>query len=134
MTEGASERDEWGMTRADWSEIRAENERIEREQRGRALRALWARPVVDHVRRDGVVCYRDNRDEEWTFWRGLKLTLALLLDRQWVDPPDPTCKRIFGTSLAFWDSRQTYGGYDVMVVQLYPGCRFEIFSDGECLM
>jgi hypothetical protein len=35
----AIERDELGMTRADWDMVRAENELIEREDRRRALRS-----------------------------------------------------------------------------------------------
>lgn len=123
-------RDEYGMTEQDWDElIEAENAH-DKEQRSRALRALWLKPVLCEIRKcDGVVIYRDSREEEWTFFRAVWITIAILLNRR-------NTKDEIGESLdmAYWDALPTYGGYTVDRLWLYPNCTYSIFNDGECLM
>ena len=51
-----------------------------------------------------------------------------------AEPCDGTVAARHATYLAHFDARDTYGGYEIWRVQMAPGCRFEVFSDGECLM
>lgn len=139
------------MKAGDWDRIEreayAEEARYRRRQELRGIVALWARPIKSRPRdpRKGWTIYdgyERNRDEEWTLWRALVCTVAILLGRHWSDAAAERWACRHGKSscwaaspnLAYFDSRSTYGGYDVMVVQLAPGCRFSVFSDGECLM
>jgi uncharacterized protein len=134
------------MTLGQMREMYAEVDRHHAEQRRRALIALWAAPVVDQDstarRRDGVICYRDNRDDDWSLWSALQATVGLILVRYWSDAADARWSRrlkgckaarwgIYGRAMAYWDSEPVYGGYAVDVLRLYPGCRIEHFNDGE---
>lgn len=122
--------DEYGMTAADHEEIRQGFIQHDKEQKRRALKAIWLKPVVERIRQsDGVICYRDNRDEEWTVWRAVKVTLAILLDR--TNSTDEY-RNVY--SIAYWDAYGTYGGYTIDRVELYPRFTYQIFNDGECLM
>lgn len=139
-----AETDEFGMTEEDWRWMRWEEHRYMLSMRWRALKALWLKPVVNdwqtRSRTDGVICYRDNRDEEWSPPNALLATIGLVLGRRWRDDDEQRFKArtgspyIHGKSVCYWDSVDTYGGYEVMVCQLYPRARISIFSDGECLM
>ena len=121
------ERDEYGMRRDDWRWLRWDIEREDLLQRWRAIKALWGEPIKSPARRgewtifDG---YERNRDEEWTGWRAVLATVAILLDRRGSDYRS-------SVNLAFWDARDTYGGYEIMRLTLSAGMRVEIFSDGE---
>ncbi|MBX3481631.1 MAG: hypothetical protein KF842_14665 [Caulobacter sp.] len=138
--------DSSGMTHREMREMYAEVDRYMADQRRRALIALWAPPVVDAAatsrRRDGVICYRDNRDEDWTLWRAVQATIGLLLVRYWSDKDQERWSRrlkgrldarwgIDGHAIAYWDAGPVYGGYTVEVLRLYPGFRVEHFNDGE---
>ena len=128
--------DEFGMSPEDWRWMRWEADQEMLRWRWRAFRALWCKPVVDHVRYDGVTIFRDNRDDDWTCWGALQATIGVLLDRHWTDRAEARWRRrlgrgSYGLQLAYWDSRCIYGGYDVMCIWLYPGCRVSIFGDGE---
>ncbi|MBW6524462.1 hypothetical protein KZ810_13215 [Sphingomonas sp. RHCKR47] len=119
----------------------------DRRQELRAIIALWG-PAIRHRPRDSrkgwtiYDGYERNREEEWTVWRALVCTIAILLGRRWGDDAEARWSRRHGRAgvwadtprLAFFDSRDTYGGYDITRVELAPGCRFSVFSDGECLM
>lgn len=137
-------RDQFGMTDEDWRWVRWEDEREMLSHRWRALKALWLKPVVDQRatqrRTDGVICYHADRDEEWTLAGAFLTTVAIIIDRRWGQrdveryKARTGCSFVFGKSMCFWDSRATYGGYEVMICDLYPGVRYSIFSDGESLM
>ena len=123
-------RDEWGMTKSDWDQIAAAQIEHDKQQRRKALRAIWLPPVVDSIREsDGCIIYRDNRGDEWTFLRAVKVTLAILLHRRNI-------KDEMGESLdmAYWDSAKTYGGYTVDCLWLYPRLTYQIFNEGECFI
>ena len=125
-----SDRDEYGMTKSDWDELIAAENEHDKEQRKRALKAVWFPPVVDHIRKsDGCIIYRDSRDEEWSFINAIKVTIAILLNRR-------NTKDELGESLtiAYWDALPTYSGYTVDVLWLYPRFTYQIFNDGECLI
>ena len=129
------------------AEAWAEEWRYRRRQELRAIVALWG-PAIRHRPRDSrkgwtiYDGYERNREEEWTIWRALVCTVAILFGRRWSDNAEACWSRRHGRAgvwaptpmLAFFDSRDTYGGYDVTIVKLAPECRFSVFSDGECLM
>ena len=122
-------KDEFGLTQDEWDQITDDLTRHDKEQRVKALRALWFRPVVGRVRPDGVVDHIACRDEDWTFWRAIKVSIAILANRQVKGERYQTSYQ-----MAYWDAFKTYGGYTVDLVWLYPGFRYSIFNDGECLM
>lgn len=131
-------RDEFGMTKRDWSDLRKEQRKWNRVERWRALKALWMPPVTSTGYR-GRTSVHDGRGEEWTIVTALCATIAIILNRHWTDDAERRhrAKRgrfICGRDMAFWDARDVYGGYEIMRAWLYPGFRISIFSDGECLM
>lgn len=136
MTE---QRDEFGMTDQDHKDLYRELRRLDRYHRWRALKALWLPPVKEDVGR-GKQRTRDARDDDWTFWRAVLATVGLVFDRHWTDKAEDRHKARTGKryvesyDMAYWDAHDTYGGYDVMVLWLYPGCRVSIFSDGESFL
>lgn len=134
--------DEIGMTREDLRWLRWENERDDLRHRWRALRAIWCKPVLADDWYDKTI-KRDARGDDWTLGRAVKATIGILLNRRWTDKVKRKAEEkrkkslrkswgFYGYGMAFWDNHRTYGGYAVMVVWLYPGCRVSIFSDGEC--
>lgn len=132
--------DECGLTLDDYREMTWEHDRYMLGQRWKALKALWCPPVVDKHRtagrRDGVIVYIANRDEEWTLWRGIRATIGLIFNvRPRLDPQ--TGNYVNGwraSSMAFWDSGPVYGGYAVDVLKLHSWFGVELFNDGEtCL-
>lgn len=139
MTTSNMERIEAQAWAAEW--------RYHRRQELRAIIALWG-PAIRHRARDSQKGwtvydgYERNREEEWTIWRAMLCTIAILLGRRWSDAAEARWARrhrqagIWAPTpmLAFFDARDNYGGYDVTIVQLAPGCRFSVFNDGECLM
>jgi len=135
----------------DWHRIEreayAEEARYHRRQELRGIVALWARPIKSppRDRRKGWTVYdghERNRDEEWTVWRAIVCTVAILLGRRWHDDASARWERRNGKSavwasrpdLAYFDAVTTGCGYDITRVQGAPGCRFSVFSDGECLI
>ena len=132
-----SQRDDIGLLPRDYQEI-AEGQRLaEQSHRRRALKALWAKPVVHQVRYDGVTIYRDARSEDCSWLVALKATVALILDRRWGRKADDAWKARTGWTctdsrdVCFWDSRSDGYGHSAMVCWLYPGLRISIFSDGD---
>lgn len=134
-----------GLTADQEAEITASIREYEREQRWRALKALWLPAVIDEAatarRVNKTVCFRDNRGDDWTFWRAVRATIGLLLARYQTDEHDREFMRlgrrkwpIFGYEMAFWDSEVTYGLYAVDVLQLFPRCRISVFNDDESSM
>jgi hypothetical protein len=141
---GATRADDWADRWCDWRE--------DKIQRLKALAMLWgpavpARPIGSWRRGwsiyDGHVTARG---EEWTFGRALRATIGILLFRVWgeIDAEgdrqrcarirEQTGRRVFhdlGLDLGHWDYRDEYGGWSCMMLQLYRGCRVEIFSDGD---
>jgi hypothetical protein len=116
-------------------------------QRWSALKALWGPAIRQRPRdsRKGWTIYdghERNRDDEWTLWRGVLCTIAILLDRHWSEAAEARWTKRTGKAgsygdrlnLAYFGCGPTYGGYDAWIVELAPGCRFSVFSDGECLM
>lgn len=135
-------------SQGDW-EVEAYNEwwRYQRRQELRGIVALWGPAIRSRPRdpRKGWTVYDGHerkRDEEWTIWRAIVCTVAILLGRCWSDDAAGRWANRHGRSscwapspnLAWFDARDTYGGYEIQRVQLAPGCRFTVFSDGECLM
>ncbi len=86
--------------------------------------------------------YERCRDEDWTVGQAIVCTMAILLGRRWNDAAAARWSRRHGKGdcrasrpyLAHFDAQDTCGGYEIWWGQLAPGCRFEVFSDGECLM
>lgn len=112
-----------------WQEIAVEEHRWLYVQRFRALKALWLKPVVDRVRRDGVVEHRDGRGDDWTVWRAIKATIGVAFDLQ------HSCDEYRGSmDMAFWDSVSVYGGWESTCLSLYPGCKIRIYTDGDTWM
>lgn len=110
----------------------------------RAIVALWGRPLKTKARdtRKGWTIYDGytrNRDEEWTVWRAVLCTIAILLRRYWSDDAQHAWAKRHGKNscwadtptLAYFDCWPVYGGYNAEIVQLAPGCRFSVFNDGE---
>lgn len=121
--------------------------RYRRRQELRGIVALWGPAIKSPARdrRKGWTIYdgyERTRDEEWTIWKAIVCTIAILLGRHWNDDAAARWSRRHGRNdcwasrphLAHFDAHDTYGGYEIWRVQLAPGCRFEVFSDGECLM
>lgn len=131
----------WDLTPEQDRELAASLREYDREQRWAALRMLWGRPIVNlwstQRRTDGVIDFVRNRDEEWTLWRGIVATVALILNRRHgqreVERHRATTGRLYipHHDLGFWDSRADSGGYSFGYLHLYPGCRVEVGSDGE---
>lgn len=133
--------DDLGLTPDDWREIWWGEVCHERLMRWRALKALWLPPVKcrPRDRRKGWTIYdgyERNRDEEWTFCRGVRASIGLVLGlRPRLDPKTGNYRTWSSSvSVAYWDSGPTYGGYSVEVLNLHPWCRVDLFNDGEtCL-
>lgn len=77
-------------------------------------------------RTDGVIDYERNRGEEWTLWRALVATVAVILDRRHRGGD-----YMASVDLGFWDSRSDGYGYSYGYLHLYPGWRVEVGTDGE---
>lgn len=128
--------EEAGLTRFDdWCD-RWEMWKHDRRHELKALRALWFIPIRSRPRdsRKGWTIYDghvSNRDEEWTFWRSLLATVAILFQRRHGQRQVDRYGFQPSFDLAYWDSRSTYGGYEIMCLWLYPRCRVSIFSGGE---
>lgn len=132
--------DDIGMMPDDHRWLAWEMDRYMLDQRWKALKALWLAPVVNEWatkrRTDGVIVHITNRDDEWTFWNGVKATIGIVLGRHWTERASERWKsRIgwcaFGIGVAYWDSNTVYGGYTVDCCWLYPRCRVSIFNDEE---
>lgn len=132
------------MTEDDIDAAYRDEARYYRQQELRAIVALWGRPIRNEPRdrRKGWTIYDGhvrNRDEEWTIWRALVCTIAILLARRWSDDAETAWMWRHGKAscwadtrrLAFFDAHDIYGGYEITRVELAPGCRFSVFSDGE---
>ncbi len=132
-----SQRDDIGLSPRDYQEIADCQKVAEQSHRWRALKAIWAKPVLRHVRYDGVAIYRDARDDGCSWSVALKATIALLLDRRWSRRADDAWKARTGWTctdshdVCFWDARSDGYGHSAMVCWLYPGLRISIFSDGD---
>ncbi|MEE8610132.1 MAG: hypothetical protein V3V60_08455 [Sphingomonas aquatilis] len=122
--------DGWDLTLKQERELVASMRAYDREQRWAALRMLWGRPIIDvwstRRRTDGVIDYERNRGEEWTLWRALVATIALILDRRHRGG-----NYMASVDLGFWDSRADGSGYSYGYLHLYPGWRVEVGTDGE---
>lgn len=135
ITDGFLDAQDWraGVPHDIHQQIASDIRAHQRGQRWRALKALWLPPVVDEIstkyRHDGVTDYRDNRDDDWTFWRAIKATIGIVLAR--FDAGD---SYLGSFEMAYWDAGSTYGGYTVDRLWLYPRCRISIFNDGETFM
>ncbi|MBI0530319.1 hypothetical protein D9602_02960 [Sphingomonas sp. TX0522] len=139
--EGAADADGWELTPQQERELAASLRAYDREQRWAAFRMLWGRPVVNvwstERRTDGVIDYVRNRSEEWTLWRAIIATLALILSRYHGQREvERYCARtgrlyIPRRDLGFWDSRADSGGYGYGYLELYPRCRVSVGWDGE---
>lgn len=117
------------LTPAQERELATAMRAYDREQRWAALRMLWGPPIVDawstRRRTDGVTDYERNRGEEWTLWRSIVASVALILDRQHRGSGYTS-----SVDLGFWDSRADGYGYSYGYLHLYPGCRVEVGTDG----
>lgn len=129
------------MTEAQDAAMYRESCREDRRQRVGALAMLWGPPIVDQAstrrRTDGVVDYSRRRQKEWTLWRGILATVAIVLNRRHGRRQAVLQKRRSGSSyvasldLGYWSARSDGYGYSAMLCWLYPGVRVEIISDGE---
>lgn len=121
-----------GMTKEQEADLLRSLREQDRKDRRDALTAIW---------RPSRAPQRAFREYEWTVTSAIRATIGLLLNRRWTDKAESKFKsrggdnrHAYGTLLASWDCRKTYGGYAVMCVELRPGCRVGVFDDGECLM
>lgn len=131
-------RDCFGMTDEQWRWVRWEYRREHARDRWKALKALWGKPTRSTSTSQYVDLARDKGDD-WTIWRAICASIGVILDRNWCDVDEERLiakqgSRAYGLDMAYFDARSVYGGYEVTVLWLYPGCRVSIFSDGECLM
>lgn len=130
-------RDEWGMTDEDWRWVRWEAEREQLAHRWKALKAIWGKPVPARYPSQYVGNERA-RGDDWTPWRAICATVAVVLNRNWTDKVEQRWRARHGFAggidMAYWDARSVYGGYTGMICWLYPRCRISIFSDGETFM
>lgn len=130
-------RDEWGMTDEDWRWVRWEGECEQLAHRWKALKAIWGKPVPARYPSQYVSNERA-RGDDWTPWRAICATVAIVLNRNWTDKVEQRWRARHGFAggidVAYWDARSVYGGYTGMICWLYPRCRISIFSDGETFM
>jgi hypothetical protein len=109
--------------------------RIDLLERSAALRMLWG-PVIRHRARDarkGWTVYdghERDRGEEWTFWRAIIATVAILISRRHRDKDFPSDS----WDLGYWDSHSDGYGYSFGYLHLWRGARVEIGRDGESFM
>lgn len=150
--------EDYGGTRADaWANSFAEW-KYSRVLELKALAALWG-PAVPHRARncrkgwnvyDGHV---SNRDEEWTFFRAVWATGAIITRRCWGQRQIDRARERFerrknnlrwdgerweywsaypsGRQMSYWDSWGGASSYGHYAIELYPGCRISIYHDGE---
>jgi hypothetical protein len=133
--------DEDGLSPDEWRSIWWEEDCLRRLMRWRALKALWLPPVRSEARdsRKGWTVddgHERGRDEESTFWRAVRATIGVIFD---ISPRlDPMTGNYVdwhhAVTLAYWDSRQIYGGYTVEVLDLHAGFGISLFNDGETSM
>ena len=129
-------RDDDGISDWDWAEMRRETLREMRLDRFKALKALWlpARRHPPRDRRKGWTVYDGHeraRDEEWTFWRSILATVAIVTARYHGQAQVDRHGHQFGVNVAYFDAFTINGGYTSTIVELFPGCRVAIFEDGE---
>ena len=118
--------DEFGMSEEAWRWERWEYQREALRERWAALRMLWGKPIRD--RWEGSI---RARGEEWTFWRAVKATIGIILDRRHTDAHG---KSWLGMDMGHWDYRSGGCGgcsWSAMVLQLHAWCRIEILSDSD---
>lgn len=130
--------DDCGLTPDDYRQLAWEIEREYARQRFKAIRAMWGAPVKSRPARaakgwtiyDGYV---RNRDDDWTFWRGIRATIGCLLGiTPRLDPATGNWVRSWlSLSMAYWDAHSTYGGYTIERLQLHGWFGVELFNDGE---
>jgi hypothetical protein len=131
--------DEWGMTPDDHRYLAWELDRFQLQQSWKALKAMWAPPVVDQSatqrRKDGYVVKSRARGDEWTWWRGVQATVGVLLGRYWTDRAEEKYRSthgfVCGLDVAYWDAGPIYGGHTAQCLWLYPGCRVEFIDETE---
>ena len=136
---GFPPKDEWGMSAEDRRFLAWELDQEERRHRFKALKALWGHrgPKVWYSGCEGNSA---GKGDDWTFWRAVRMSLALIFGRQWGQVDEDAYERQTGRrfcksfNMCFWDNGPTYGGYTVMVGRLCPGLRCEIFHDGETFL
>lgn len=129
--------DEFGMSDEDWRWVRWEAEREQLAHRWKAVKAIWGKPVPARYKSQYVSNERA-RGGDWTPWRAICATVAIVLNRNWTDKVEHRWRARYGYAsgidMAYWDARSVYGGYTGMICWLYPRCRVSIFSDGETFM
>jgi len=141
-----SDPEDWahGLTEEQDAQLAADYRRHDCGERLKALRMLWGPAIVDEAstrwRRDGVVDYIRNRGEDWTVWRAIVASLALIMNRRHrqrhVDRHQARTGSccIPSVDLGFWDSRSDGYGYSFGHLELYPRWRVEVGSDGESFL
>lgn len=118
------------MSEADDAEMYADERRQRLLERIAAIRMLWGpairnRPSANWTIYDGHI---RQRGDEWTFWRSVRVTVAVILNRYHGDAHG---RCLDSLDMGYWDAG-TSGGYSsAMVCWLYPRFRFQIFSDGD---
>lgn len=134
--------DDWALTPAQERELTESLRAYVREQRWAALRMLWGRPIKSKPRdrQKGWTIYDGhvrNRDEDWTVWRGIAATVALIINRRQgqrqVDQHRSRTGKLYVPSfdLGYWDNRYDGYGCSYGCLRLYPGWRVEVASEGE---
>lgn len=133
--------DEDGLAPDDHREIAWELEREDLRQRVKAIRAMWGNPIKSGPRsaKKGWTIYdghERNRDDDWTFWRGVRATVGCLFNiSPRLDPATGNWVRFWDSySIAYWDSGPTYGGYTVERLNLHGWFGVELFNDGESFL
>lgn len=121
------------MSEADDAAMYADECRRRLLDRIDALRMLWGPAIRNRPwkQKDWTVYdgYMRHRGEEWTFWRGVGATVAIILNRYHGDAHG---RCLDSLDLGHWDASTAGNGYSsAMVCWLFPRCRFQIFSDGD---
>lgn len=138
--------DDWayGLTEEEDAQLAADYRHHDRSERFKALCMLWGPAIVNEGatrgRRDGVTVYSRDRGEEWTFFRAIRASVALILNRRWsqdqVDWHEKRTGRTWAESfdLGYWDAASDGYGYNNGYLNLYHGWRVEVGSDGESFL
>jgi hypothetical protein len=144
-----------GVPPAIYRQIAEDQAAEERQQARKALVTLWGPPIKDRPAdpRKGWTIYDGYiraRGDDWTIWRAIVATFAIITGRRWgqrqaaaadracarwqLDRSKPTPRHRDSFDLGHWDYDRDGYGWSAMQLHLYPWARVDIFSDGESSM
>lgn len=119
------------MSEADDAEMYAGERRQQLLDRLNGILMLWGPAIRNRPGKNWTIYdgYIRQRGDEWTLWRAVRATMAIILNRHHGDAHG---RRLDNWDMGHWDAGTAGNGYSsAMVCWLYPRCRFQIFSDGD---